>query len=275
MTCRRSTLKKYQSRPSPPYPAQSCKGQTKKGNDGKKYVSAPSSKGVYRWVLSSTKNGQKKTEKKGKTAKKRKTEKKGKTAKSGKTEKKGKEYSTHNNGGSFFRVVVFPKKVEIYLNEWVEETESYVKGKKIFETAYRKIFIGDNDLPYPEAESPKGVDRGNTVLIHVSGSTYIFVGFEIISFETRDKEAILHYYSPMGGNDSPYPYAVGEKYSYFLLDYTTVPNDVLDLTKDGYTQYYGHPFRDQKRTDSERYQKSVIQPTIKPFRYKRVYKMKD
>jgi hypothetical protein len=171
--------------------------------------------------------------------------------------------------------VVLPKKVEIYLTEWVEELERYIKGKRIFETPYKRVFIGDNDLPYPDAESPKGVDRGNTFLVHVKGSTYIHIGSEIISFETRDKETILHYYSPMGGNDVPYPYAVGENYSYFLLDYTTVPNKVLDLSKDGYTQYYGHPFRDQKRVDSERYQKTVIQPTIQPFRYKHVYKQKE
>lgn len=30
MTCKRSTLKKYKSRPSPPFPAQECKGKKKK-----------------------------------------------------------------------------------------------------------------------------------------------------------------------------------------------------------------------------------------------------
>jgi len=49
MTCKRSALKKYQGRPSPPFPAQDCKGKKKKGNDGKNYVSVPFSTGVYRW----------------------------------------------------------------------------------------------------------------------------------------------------------------------------------------------------------------------------------
>lgn len=49
--CVYQTGKKYQSRPSPPYPANSCRGMTKFGNDPTRlYTSAPNSKGVYRWV---------------------------------------------------------------------------------------------------------------------------------------------------------------------------------------------------------------------------------
>lgn len=274
MSCKRSTLKKYQSRPSPPYPAQSCKGKKKKGNDGLLYISSPSSTGVYRWVLSTKKNGSHTVHtfhKKKDSTVYSKTMKKSKKVSRG-----GKEYQIHDNGGRPFCVVVYSskKKVEVYLNEWIGdvETGSIVKGKKIFETPYTKIFIGDNDLPYPDAESPKGVDTGNSILVNVSGSKYIHIGIEIYSFETRDKEKIIHYYSPMGGNDVPYPYAVGENYTYFLLDYTTVPNEVLDLSKDGYTQYYGHPFRDQKREESEAYMKKVIKPLIKKFSHKQIYK---
>jgi hypothetical protein len=37
--CKKQTLKKYLTRPSPPYPAALCVGKKKKGNDGLIYVS--------------------------------------------------------------------------------------------------------------------------------------------------------------------------------------------------------------------------------------------
>lgn len=56
MPCERKTSKAYTERPSPPYAANStgCKGKTKKGNDGKFYVSKKSqTTGKYRWVKKS------------------------------------------------------------------------------------------------------------------------------------------------------------------------------------------------------------------------------
>ena len=48
MMCTRQTLKKYKTRPSPPYSAATCIGRTKKGNDGTRYMSKP---GLYaKWV---------------------------------------------------------------------------------------------------------------------------------------------------------------------------------------------------------------------------------
>jgi len=46
--CKPSTLKKYSTRNSPPYPAQSCPGLILDGKDGK-YVSKTDKKGNYKW----------------------------------------------------------------------------------------------------------------------------------------------------------------------------------------------------------------------------------
>lgn len=51
MACSRQTTKKYTSRDSPPYPANQCCSQTKKGNDGLMYVSKRNSSGVCTWSL--------------------------------------------------------------------------------------------------------------------------------------------------------------------------------------------------------------------------------
>lgn len=49
--CRdKSHIKKYNTRTSPPYPANECKGRSMKGNDGEIYVSKANKNGVYRWV---------------------------------------------------------------------------------------------------------------------------------------------------------------------------------------------------------------------------------
>lgn len=48
--CSRKYTKKYSTRSSPSYPANECCGSIKKGNDGKRYVSKPMSKGICRWI---------------------------------------------------------------------------------------------------------------------------------------------------------------------------------------------------------------------------------
>lgn len=47
--CKQSSLKKYRSRPGPPYPAQDCANEMKRGNDGQTYLSMPDKNGVFRW----------------------------------------------------------------------------------------------------------------------------------------------------------------------------------------------------------------------------------
>ena len=48
--CVKQDDKKYAERPSPPYPANECRGKIMKGNNGEMYISKPTSTGVYRWV---------------------------------------------------------------------------------------------------------------------------------------------------------------------------------------------------------------------------------
>jgi hypothetical protein len=241
MSCIQSTRKKYTSRSSPPYPAQACKGLKKKGNDGKWYVSSPTSKGVYRWVVNS-----------------------GSTRKA----KGVKSYEVHDNGGRPFLVEVnsSTKHVDVFLYDWVGESLNgkYHKGKSVLSTHYADIFIGDNDLPDPRASRGKG----NSILIHVSGSKYVYVGHVIQSFETRNGEKILRYYSPIGNSDVPYPYAVGENYTYFMLDMKTLPNNVLDLKTNAYQQYYGHAFNNANAKGS--YYKTTIERAMETIRHKTI-----
>jgi hypothetical protein len=67
-TCIKQDSKKYKTRTSPPFPANKCKGKTKKGNNGKMFKSRPDANGVHKWVavVSTSKN---KTKKKTKSTK--------------------------------------------------------------------------------------------------------------------------------------------------------------------------------------------------------------
>jgi len=49
MQCTRQLSKKYQQRPSPPFPANKCCGQTMQGNDGRLFESRPARNGICRW----------------------------------------------------------------------------------------------------------------------------------------------------------------------------------------------------------------------------------
>lgn len=84
--CVKENTKKYKTRPSPPFPANKCKGKTKKGNNGKMFKSKPDVNGVHKWVAvvsaSSVKTTKaKKTKTKKTTTKKRKSKKTKKTKK--------------------------------------------------------------------------------------------------------------------------------------------------------------------------------------------------
>jgi hypothetical protein len=47
--CKKSSIKKYRSRPGPPYPAQNCQYSIRAGNDGNIYRSIPNKNGVFSW----------------------------------------------------------------------------------------------------------------------------------------------------------------------------------------------------------------------------------
>lgn len=56
MSCEKQTTKHYTERPSPPYPANTCCGSVKKGNDGRMYQSVADKNGVCRWILKASAN---------------------------------------------------------------------------------------------------------------------------------------------------------------------------------------------------------------------------
>jgi hypothetical protein len=234
MACKKSTLKKYRNRPSPPYPAQECRKQKKKGSDGKWYISIPDKSGVYRWkrelaVKANTKMN---------TVKERKFRVKGDIVKM-KRQMGVRSYLIHNNGGRPYRVEIGEKDVVVYSNE------SEQKDKTVYRVSSEDIWLGDNLLSL-SAYFPRGSGKGNSILIKIGPHQYVYIGHIIYSFKMENDE-IVKYYSPIGNGDVPYPYAVGKDYVYFLLDKKRVAIEDVDITKDGYTQFYRNIPSDKKR----------------------------
>ncbi len=207
--CKKVNTRKYKARPSPPYHAADCKGKKMKGSDGKMYVSKPDSKGIYKWILIGSKVPKM-------------------------TMKYiGKRYEIIDNGGVPFVAYVKSSAIKVADGR---------NGSTIFNTKYKKLFIGDNDLRIKDpGVAPKGQDPGNSLLIHVrtqGPEQYIYVGEVIYSFSPLDNDHIETYYSPLGNSRVAYPYAVGAKYVYFMLDKKAVSREQIDVTQDAYPQFY-------------------------------------
>eukprot|EP00965_Chrysotila_dentata_P062038 2055600-Pleurochrysis_carterae.AAC.1 len=69
---------------------------------------------------------------------------------------------------------------------------------------------------------------GSSVLLRRDDGSYVFVGWDVFSFKT--KEPVLTFYSLIGNNDVPYPVAVTSKSVAFMLERRIVPKHVLGLT---------------------------------------------
>lgn len=272
--------KKYRLRNSPPYSATDYTDQTMKGNDGEKYKSTADKNGTYKWIkVSSSKNKTKKA-----TISKSISEytyKKTtfapvnvsaflKYVPAGLVSSKIKPkhiYEIIDNGATPFVVFDYGGKVEVYNQHYDEESNEYIMQGKIMDAKYIKIYIGDNELNDPSYDLEKGSGRGNTILLQTSKHAYTYIGDGIRSFSTKDEDVIQNYYSPVGNNAVPYPYAIGNKYVYLMLDNTYEPVEDFDLTKDIYTQYYGW---NSQNSDSE--SETKTEKKYKKYKVKTLFK---
>jgi len=224
MPCEEVKAAKYQTRKSPPFHAKDCKDMTKKGKDGD-YTSSPDARGVYKWVKAAL--GTRKASKPG-----------------------GKAYTILDNGTHPFRVEVSGKTVEIY--KGVHDATNY--GIVNYTKLVKKLTVQDVYPGKALCDPAIMIGRdymcgkeylGNTVLLHVSGNKYIYVGSTIYEFTMEDE--VEAYYSVVGNNEVPCPVLVGSKYVYLLgsgiREY--IPREIFTGSMnpaewaDGEAYYYG------------------------------------
>jgi hypothetical protein len=223
--CVEKKTKKYRLRNSPPFSAQSCPSQIKKGKDAT-YVSRKDKRGIYRWVPISS----------------NKKEEKGKG--------EGKKYNIRYNGDIPFVVFIqkekqTSQKAHLYKQKWEKEQETFIQDKKLMESKPLRLFVGDNDMRQKNYLK-KGPGKGNTILLETKKGKYVYIGGIVYDFTTPDGDTIQKYESPIGNSDVPYPYAVGEKYVYFMLDRKYIEKEKVDLKGDVYGQFYHLPPEEAK-----------------------------
>jgi predicted secreted acid phosphatase len=134
---------------------------------------------------------------------------------------------------------IYSDKADIYRLNYEEKTDNYLIGKKIKSVNYKKLFVGDNLLKFKNY-AKKGQEKGNTILLQITDNKFIYIG-EMIKIITLKNDMINSYISPVGNSDVPYPYIIGKNYTYLILENKIIPNNILDLKKCIYSQYYKNP----------------------------------
>lgn len=147
-------------------------------------------------------------------------------------------YLTHDNGGRPFEVEDFGGHVKVHDRIWQRDTESYLRGKTLPNTPYEHLFVGKDTTREDRKQQTDEFGDGNSILIQVSKTKYVFVGAKIYSFSPMKGDIIRSYFSPIGNSDVPYPYAIGDTHTYIMLDAVAIPNELLDLKDDIYEQWY-------------------------------------
>lgn len=155
---------------------------------------------------------------------------------------KYKYYYVHDNGGRPFLVYYKNGEALIYIldkekyyfdiyreipkDRRIEYTKCILKFK------YIKLFIGKsykNEMTTFSGGYGKRFD-GNSLLFQISSKKYISIGMSIYSFTSLD--SIDMYVSPVGNNDVPYPFAVGDKYVYLIGEQMYVERDYFKVDID-------------------------------------------
>jgi len=146
----------------------------------------------------------------------------------------GKAYRIEDNGGMPFVCYVRDDAVSVFrvptdghidVRDCQEEWQRQLEHQRLFYTEEVCTF-------YNPITTLIGVDEsdcnahGNSILVHVSGQTYAYIGLEIYSFDSPDPVAL--YYSIMGNSSVPYPVAVTQRSVIFMLDRVVVPRNQIE-----------------------------------------------
>lgn len=163
-----------------------------------------------------------------------------------------KTFDIIDNGGVSFKVEIKDTFVCIYkskkVNHYDDDGQFEILVKKY---QPEKLFIGDHLYGYKD-DYKLGTFTGNSILLHLRGHRYVYIGSEIYEF-TADSP-ILEYYSYMGNSGVPYPIAVSDKNIYLLIENVYMPISLFNELSDGhigsepYTVYYKELTSKEKKT---------------------------
>lgn len=157
-------------------------------------------------------------------------------------------YQIHDNYDTPFEVNVRGKTVEVCKGAKNADGGYDNYDEQVMKLPVKAVYPGTN-LQTPAEMRWYGEDAavGNTVLLHVTDDTYIYIGGEIYQFRLSKGETLQAYYSKIGPNDVPYPVLVTSHCVYFLIEHVSVPRALFegyDMNEmewaDAYQYYYGY-----------------------------------
>ena len=137
---------------------------------------------------------------------------------------------THDNGGRPFRVVTDGRHVDVFERShpgWQTRPMDYQTHVASF---------ADVVVYAPAWGTGKHRADGNSILLQVSAEpdelayVYAWIGDSIWHFGTS--EPIESFHSPIGNNDVPYPYGLGEAHVYLIAERVAVPKRLYPADTD-------------------------------------------
>ena len=151
-------------------------------------------------------------------------------------------------------VFIYTVPINVFIHRKIDNRYIYIELVKHYNT--ENVFIGKMN-GYP-------IFDGNTILLYLGGSKYIFIGSDIFEFNIPTDDKIIKYYSETH-NDAPYPIAVGIKNVYSFLTYNVeyLPINIFSKkmnNKDWEGATY--PYFDEKYEKKE-YKKKLERKTIR------------
>lgn len=138
-------------------------------------------------------------------------------------------YKTMNNGAHGYYVFIDDRHKNVYVYGRSNNVNSYDERMSELIATYQplEIFIGKslyNEMT--QFSGSYGADYdGNSILLRIGHETefkYLSIGTDIFEFTTDEK--ILEYYSSVGNNQVPYPYAESKNWCYDILSHYKIQN---------------------------------------------------
>jgi hypothetical protein len=142
-------------------------------------------------------------------------------------------YFTHDNGGRPFYVQVrSPAEGGIQVRAL---TDDNVYGRIVLRLPrYERAWIGENTGQY--ANRKEQAARGNSVLVHVAGNKYIYIGDRITEFSPPD--GIREFHGIMGNSDVVYAFGIGTEHVYLFTGDVYLPRTDVPPNTDPYSVFY-------------------------------------
>lgn len=133
-------------------------------------------------------------------------------------------YFIHDNGGRPFKAVVDieKKNIKVYKFDPDEvddnsEEHEIIYDILVYDSDFTNIFVGSSNDMY---EANIDEEKGNSILVETGEIQYTYIGESIYSFTSI--QPIKEYFSPIGNNDVPYPYAIDIHKNIYLMIENTI-----------------------------------------------------